>query len=423
MKNAIVISLLVIITAACSLVTAEVRSSDFELAIPVELTFTALIPEGSDMSQGLVLTLLDLLTGENINPKHYVMEAEGERSYRLTISVPRDSLIAYLYERGELALVREASASGGAIQYRSYFVDGPGHIVADVIANWEDQGIEAQSGSIRGTIVDADDGKTLANIVVSASGHHSQSDQNGNFEINGLVQGLHTIVARSENGEYKSFQQGALVAAGLETPASIAINKNESVDVNFIVSVSEDHVPGVPIIMLGNLGSGSEFVAEGRDAEGRYLFSARLPVDSDIRYKYSLGDAFWNAEHLINGDYLVRQLVLSPDSNGLIIRDHIAAWTAGPSAPIWFEMQSPGEKEAFIQLKFTDWTPAIQMWPLGNGTFAYKLNSPTNFAEPLEYRYCLDTFCLHVEASDEQRSVIGNMEIVQYVEDEVQTWK
>lgn len=423
MKIIPIFALLLFLIVGCSLVSSEVESSDFELEAPVEVTFTTLVPESSDLNDGLVLTLLDLLTGENINPKDYVMDAEGDRSYRVTFSVASNSLLAYRYESGENGQVREALADGGPLQYRHYFVDGPGHVATDVIANWENSLVDREVGSIRGTIVDADSGEALANIAVSASGQHSWSDQNGNFEISGLLQGLHTIVAFSETGDFHSFQQGALVAVGMETPAAISMRKNERVEVNFIVTVPEEHVPGVPISVIGNLGSGTEFISQGQDAEGHYLFSALLPVDSDIRYKYSLGDNLWNAEHLNNGEYLVRQLLLSESSNPLIIRDQIAQWTAGQSAPIWFELQSPGGNEAYIQLKLIDWTPALRMWPLGNDVFAYKLNSPTNFAAPIIYRYCQDAYCLHAEESTESRFVTGNVNIVQYVEDEVSSWK
>lgn len=423
MKKTPIFALLMILIAGCSLFSSEEAITDFELEAPVEVTFTTLVPEGTDINDGLVITLLDLLTGENINPKSYVMEAEGDRSYRVSISVVSNSLLSYRYESGENGQVREALADGGPLHYRYYFVDGPGHVATDVIANWENSIVENDVGSIRGTIVDAESGEALANIAVSASGQHSWSDQNGEFEISGLLQGLHTIVAISESGDFQSFQQGALVAAGLETPAVISLHKNERIEVNFIVTVPEEHVPGVPISMIGNLGGGSEFISQGQDAEGHYLFSAFLPVDSNIRYKYSLGDNLWNAEHLINGEYLVRQLVLSESSGPLIIRDQIAQWTAGQSAPIWFELQSPGGNEAFIQLKLIDWTPALQMWPLGNSVFAYKLNSPTNFAAPIEYRYCQDATCLNAETSTEARLVEGNLDIVQYIEDEVSSWK
>ena len=31
--------------------------------------------------------------------------------------------------------------------------------------------------------------------------------------------------------------------------------------------------------------------------DGRYSITLALPAGADIRYKYTLGDGFWNAEH------------------------------------------------------------------------------------------------------------------------------
>ena len=409
--------------AACSAQAAEVRSTDFELPPEVEVVFQVLTPEGTAGGAGVMLAVLDPITGLEINPQYHEMEAEGERSYSLRLSVPMGSQLIYRYVRAGAGLVREAAAEGNFL-YRVYLVDGPGHVVTDLVAAWQDQASEPATGGISGIIQDAESGEPLPNVRVAVSGVHTQSNAAGEFTITGLLQGLHTLVAYDENGAYKTFQQGALVAAGLETPANIQLRANELVRVQFTVNPPQSSVPGVPITMWGNLSGLRGLMPDGQDDEGRYLFSAEVPVGGDIRYKYSQGDGFWNAEHLANGDYLLRQIILEDGIDGLTVNDEIATWEAGNSAPIWFELAAPeGTAQAFIQFKFIDWTPAIGMWPLGGGNFAYKLSSPTNFAAPLEYRYCLDSFCLNPEDSAEARSVIGNLDNVQYIEDQVSAWK
>ncbi len=425
MKGSYFFALLLLLVSSCSLASSEVIASDFELPPMVEVTFKTLIPENSDLSDGVVFTLLDPLTGENINPKHYLMEIEGDRSFSVTLSVVAGSMLHYRYERGESALIREIGNADAAIMVRRYFVDGPGHVATDIVVGWEDQVNDFATGSISGSIMDADNGDRLENVLVSASGRETRSNQNGEFTVSGLVQGLHTIVAESKNGDYQVFQQGALVASGLETPANIKMQANERILVQFVVRVPQEHVPGVPLFLLTDLNELGVIHSNGQDSEGQYTFSAELPAGVDIRYKYSLGDGFWNAELTLNGHYLVRQLVLRSEMDGVVILDQIADWEAGNSAAIWFEMQADDTNlsSAFIQFKFIDWTPAIRMWPLGEGLFAYKLNSPTNFAAPIEYRYCQDSFCLSAEDAEGQRNAIGNLESVQYIEDQVRAWK
>ena len=41
--------------------------------------------------------------------------------------------------------------------------------------------------------------------------------------------------------------------------------------------------------------------------DGRYTLVLDLPVGADIRYKYTLGDGFWNAEHNADGSFRLRQ--------------------------------------------------------------------------------------------------------------------
>jgi hypothetical protein len=416
---------LLIFLFGCGPGNAEIQSTSYELPPSVDIVFQALVPENTTNGEAIYLTLLDPLTGFEINPQLYEMNVDGERSFSVTLSVPIGSLLTYRYSRGNDNLIHEKAAGNFRFEYRLFLVDGPGHVVTDLIASWADSGEMHEIGGITGSIKDAETGLPLENMHVSVSGINVLTNSDGEFSISGLLQGLHTIVAFAESGDYKAFQQGALVATGLETPANIQLEKNEILQVSFAVKLPEENVPGVPVYLISNLAQYSAVLPNSTDGEGRSVFSLELPVGTDIRYKYSLGDGFWNAEHTQSGEYLVRQINLSADKGESIIEDQIASWEAGESEPIWFELTSPaeGEKDAYIQFKFVDWTPALQMWPIGDNRFAYKLNSPTNFAAPLEYRYCEDFFCIHAENMDETRAVQGNLEIVQYIEDQVNGWK
>ena len=400
------------------------QATDFDLPGEVAVTFQVLLPENSTGDEPLYLTLLDTLTGELINPLHLEMQKDGERSYTVEVSAPVGSVLEYRYTLGEGKLP-EAGKAGVNFSHRRFYVDGPAHVVTDVIVVWRGEEIEFEDGAIHGQIVSAEGGAALGNIVINVSGVETRSSVDGEFIVGGLQQGLHNIVALSPSGDYLPFQQGALVAAGTETPAVFEMQPVEALTVNFLVSLPEDHVPGVPLFLISNLAGQQKLQPDSYNAEGQAVFTVELPSLQDIRYKYSLGDGFWNAEHLATGEYLTRQIILDPEMDGIVIADQVGSWQAGRSAPIWFEasLAAPQGEAPYIQFRFTDWTEAIQMWPLGEGQYAYKLNSPTNFAAPLQYRYCQDAFCLHPEDFEGTRSVTGNLEAIQYSEDRIEAWK
>jgi hypothetical protein len=232
---------------------------------------------------------------------------------------------------------------------------------------------------------------------------------------------LHTLVLVDPRGRYQSFQQGALVAEGTDTPAEIALTPAQSVTVTFVAEPPEDSVPGVPIRIASNVGllNGATLAL---DADGRYTLTTSLPVGMDIRYKYTLGSGLWNAEHDAEGAYVLRQVILGENDQGLEIEDRMEAWTAGTSPALWFDLNTPEEEGAYIQFRLGGWGTPLAMWPLGGGHYAYKLYSPTNFSAPIEYRYCADSLCDRLEANAPTRTVEGSGNSVQMIEDRVEGW-
>jgi hypothetical protein len=410
--------------SSCGSLNSNVQTTDFELPVSVETVFQVLVPEESLNEENIFLTVLDPLTGELINPQHHLMDQDGDRSFRVTVSAPVGSMIQYRYTLG-VDHISESGLSTSNFTYRSFYIDGPSHVVTDVIAGWNGSAVDFVPGAISGQIVSDTDQTPLENIRVIVSGLDTRSDPLGQFTISGLEQGLHNIIALSPSGAYLPFQQGALVASNSETPAFIELAKNQKITVNFSVTLPENHVPGVPLFLLTNLEGLEKNTPISYNENGQAIFVLEMPSIQDIRYKYSLGDGFWNAEHLVSGEYLTRQLVLETAMDGIVISDHIDSWTVGNSAPIWFEATTPpsDRQSAYIQFLFSDWTETIQMWPLGGYQYAYKLNSPTNFAAPLQYRYCLDIFCVHGEEIETIRSISGNLEVIQYSEDQIEAWK
>jgi len=403
---------------------AEITS--FELPASVEVTFNALLPESTLPGDVVYFTLLDEVTGLEFNRQDLPLTPSGEHSASMTLSVPPGSLVKYRYTRQTTAgSVDEVSASGSAISYRTYIVDGPGHVAYDMVAAWADLPLEQATGQVSGIVTEVNSGQPIPGLNVVGAGLLTQTDREGRFLLAGLPQGLHNILVYSPSGSHLPFQQGALVAAGSETPANIQLSPTLNAAITFWLTPPKEHTSSTPVFLIGNTTTLASRPLLTLQLDGRYSVTLQLPSGVDIRYKYSLGDGLWNAEHLADGDFAVRQLVIPPGTTTLEIEDQVVSWTAGSSAPIWFELTAPADDLlAYIQFKLGDWGTPLPMWPLGEGHWAYKLYSPTNFATPLEYRYCLDAVCLRLEAAPGQmRTFSGNNASLQQMQDQIEAWQ
>lgn len=395
-----------------------------ELPASVSITFNVLLPELSPAGEGVIFTVLDDVTGLELNPQRTSMESSGERSYAVTLSVPVGTLLKYRYERQSETIIPELNANGDPIAYRAYIVDGPGHVAHDLIAAWADAPAALSTGQANGTLTAAGSGRPISNALVIAAGMHTRSDETGNFVIADLPQGLHNLVAFTEDGSYLPFQQGALVAAGTETSASIQLQPNVLATVTFSLTPPQDHTPGVPVYIVGNVGDLVFRPLMSPQPDGSYMLTLQLPAGIDLRYKYTLGDAFWNAEHNADGSFVLRQVIVAAGTTEPLIQDQIAMWSSAGTAAIWFDLSAPpGDGAAFIQFNLGGWSPSLLMWPLGEGHWAYKLYSPTNFASPIEYRYCQDAACAFPEAGEDVRTATGNQQTIQIIEDRVEGWQ
>ena len=103
----------------------------------------------------------------------------------------------------------------------------------------------------------------------------------------------------------------------------------QMVTVNFTLSLPSDTIQNTPIRLAGNLyqlgntfgdlEGGLSTVATrmpvfSLQPDGSFALSMMLPVGADIRYKYTLGDGFWNAEHNTDGSFVLRQLIVPASS-------------------------------------------------------------------------------------------------------------
>lgn len=384
------------------------------------IEFHLQVPPNTPTEDTIYLSILDEVTGLVLNAQRFPMQkvslAEdssgyGPQQYVLTLPLAIGSVIKYRYERETQEIrVSEHLADGSPVRYRMYYVQGQGR-VDDIVSRWTDTPFILPIGRIIGQVTDADTLKPIPNLLVAAGGAQTVTTLDGYFRIDGLPPGVHNLVVYSMDGTYRTFQQGARVAAQSTTPAPITVHQSPMVKLIFVVSVPPDTPPVVPLRLAGNLtqlgnsfstlNGGISSIAANMPVlaplpDGRYSITLSLPAGSDVRYKYTLGDGFWNAEHTQEGAFRLRQVVV-PEFNTLI-EDQVETWYAGNANSITFDVTVPANtpKEDFVAMQIAPlfgWTEPIPMWRLGENRWAYILYSPLNLPGNFSYRYCRNGLC------------------------------
>jgi hypothetical protein len=375
-----------------------------------QVTFEVVLPAPLLPGETLAISLLDEVTGLSFNTVNYLMQPKDAQTYFVNLPIAVGSVAKYRYILAGSAPAIEATSFGMPVRYRMYYVTGPGAI-RDIISAWTTRPFAGNIGQVQGRVLNADTGTPLPNILVTGGGAQAWTDSAGRFDLWGLPPGTHNITAYAPDGTYTTFQQGAQVAAGLVTPVELRMKPAPLVNVTFIVNVPANTVKGAPVRLAGNLlqlgntfadlngglsTTASRMPTLTRQADGRYSISLYLPAGVDLRYKYTLGDGFWNAEHKTSGEFVIRQLII-PQTESLQVSDTVETWQAGNSAPILFQVKvppvTPPGDVIYIQFNPYGWTEPIPMWPLGNNQWAYKVYSPLNMLGDFTYRYCRNAEC------------------------------
>lgn len=376
------------------------------------ITFYVEIPADTPPDEPILLSVLDEVTGLALNARRYSMEKVDEAHYKIALPFKQGSTIKYRYSRRAEILAEEHTSNGRAVRYRLFQAINPGE-VHDIVARWNDTVFNGPAGRVTGTITD-ENGSPVAGALVAAGGAQAFSAGDGSFLIEGLPQGTHNLTIYALDGKFQPFQQGALVAEGSNTPANIQVSGTQTVDITFLVHVPEDTVPAVPLRMAGNLlqlgntygnlAGGVSTLATRMPAlaslpDNTYGIILALPVGADVRYKYTLGDGFWNTERGADGSITLRQLIV-PDTP-IVIEDVIQTWHVGDTKEITFDLMvpesTPADDSISIQFNPYGWTESIPMWHLGGQRWAYILFSPLDMVDQIGYRYCRAGQCGHAD--------------------------
>ncbi|MBV6395522.1 MAG: hypothetical protein HFACDABA_01098 [Anaerolineales bacterium] len=373
-----------------------------------QVTFHVVLPAPLAPTESLALRVLDEVTGLGFNYTDHPLQARDALNYSAVLPFPVNSVLKYRYVRTGGPGTPEYNALNQPLRYRVYFVSGASE-TTDIIAAWPDRPFSGQVGAMQGTVTNADNAAPIAGLMVSAGGIQALTDSAGRFNLQGLPAGTHNLVAFALDGSYSTFQQGATVAAGLTTPVLVGVRPAPLAPVTFMVHVPDHTLEGAPLRMAGNLlqfgntfadlRGGLSVIAERMpqmNAAGPRMFTytVNLPVGADLRYKYTLGDGLWNAEHKGDGRFNLRQLIIP--AGGAVIEETVETWKSSAAAPISFEVVVPANTPAgdivYIQFNPYGWTEPIPMWYVRENTWRFKLYSPLNL-DTIHYRYCRNAQC------------------------------
>ncbi|MCC6301108.1 MAG: hypothetical protein IT314_17600 [Anaerolineales bacterium] len=389
-----------------------------------EITFTVRLPEPLLPGEELAMTVVDEVTGLAFNSVDYKMQALDATTFSAKLTIPDQAVIRYRYARliGNTHVFEDTNRDQN-IRYRLFYVNGPTQ-VTDTIGSWTDKAANTISGSISGTVVNADTGAPIPDMLVTAGGVQFLTDSVGRFVLTDLRAGAHNLVVYAIDGMYQTFQQGADVAGNSTTPVQVRVKPMPLVNVTFIASVPPGTVgPNVPIRIAGNLlqlgntfadlRGGFSSVADRMPvltptADGKYSVTISLPAGADVQYKYTMGDGFWNAEFASDQTYVTRR-ILVPTQNATI-EDAVQSWQSGPKAPIVFDVTVPQNTSPsdriYIQFNFLfGWSQPIPMLNQSQNRWVYKLYGPLNMAGSFAYRYCRNAQC---DSADDAQTVGPN---------------
>jgi hypothetical protein len=374
-----------------------------------EVVFTVTPPAGTAEDAGLQLVVLDEVTGLPYAASSLPMTRQPDGRWQARLTPPVGSLLRYRYTRQSPSPSEEFDGIGRPIRERVLYVTGP-MAEEDLIAAWIDAPYLGQTGRLIGRVFDSASSAPLPEILVSASGVTAYSDGEGAFRLDGLVPGLHSLVAFTTDGAYLPLQRQAIIGAESATPADLALSAAPLVNVDFEVTLPEGTPESAPIRIAGNV---RQFGASFADLDGGVTASAeQIPemvrVDSthalmltqlyagtDLRYKYTLGDGLWNAERDASGRFVTRQLIVSGQER--TVQDQVTAWRSPSYAPLTFHVTVPANTPSsdWVSIQFSPfaWFEPIPMWKEADGTWTYLLNGPLDYSGPLAYRYCRNSQC------------------------------
>ena len=374
-----------------------------------ETVFEVQIPSSLIAGEGLLLEVLDEVTGIALNPERFKMETSDGATYNVRLPLAVGSVICYRYVKNGQNNVIEKDSLGNQIHYRLYHV-ADASIVHDLVTNWDQSTFVGTTGEISGYIYDKKTEAPQSEIIVVINGMRTFTSFDGFYKFEKVPLGEYHLTAIHPDGKYEVFQQNAVIAENSVTPASFGMTPAKMVDVTFVVAAPKDTNPNAAIRLLGNilsLGNSFSEITGGASvlasrapelkarSDGKFEIILQLPSGTDLRYKYSLGDGFINAEHDAGNKFITRQLIIP--SRNITISDTISTWYSKGMYPVNFVVTAPENTPAqdYVSVQFNPyvWLDPISMWKTGSNQWAYSIYGPFEYIDNSQYRFCRNDQC------------------------------
>lgn len=391
------------------------------------------LPEGAK----LTLEILDDVTGIYFNSKRLEMVKESPDTYSLAIPLPVSSEVKYRYVAELSGSLYEFSTKHEQVRFRIARINGI-ESISDIVPAWIDKPYSGPTGWVTGKLLDEASNAPIPNLMVEVGGMQTFTASDGSFFLNGLVPGIHNLVVYSMDGAYETFQQGAQIAENANTPVNVVLKKRATTDVTFEVAVPIRYDDTQPVRFVSNLlplgnayadlsagsaGNAVDYPIMKKTSLNKYSIKLELPVGFYLKYKYSLGDGFWNAELDSEGGFLIRDGLIS---EGIVIKDRVSTFTARGTKPIKIIVTAPNwtpaQESVFIQFNPFGWMEPLPMTPSGKNQWQFTLYSPLQYFDSIEYRYCRNGMCTSAsEDTPTQRNVVLGTESA-VIQDTISGW-
>lgn len=405
---------IIIILSACSgLLQKPIDKISFTETVEnypkAEVVFQVRLPAPLNEEEKLILEILDDVTGVYFNPSQYEMSKQNDLDYFVRLPLIIGEKVKYRFQRLSTQSIYEYSTQNSPIRFRMLLVNGP-LVVQDTVAAWADLPFSGPVGRIRGQLIDQTTNTPIPNMVVYAAGLQTISASDGSFILEGLPLWTQNVVIASLDGAYETFQQGAVISEEATTPILLAMTKRPMTEVTFVVKVPDGFSTELPLRLASNLfslgypetdlASGSSTAASNlpvfeKTSDDEYSLTLKLPVGTDIKYKFTFGDGFWNSELDKSGNFVTRDLVVSGSTK--TIQKRIGAIQSPNIGEIMFSVSvpptTPANETISLQLNAFGWMESIPMQKTGDNQWAYTLYSPTHLLGNITYRLCRNDQC------------------------------
>jgi len=385
---------------------ALVPPSNPEAMTLMPVVFTVRLSHFQGANLALSVDILDDVTGIDAAAMRYPLQNVDEFTFTTTINLPKYGETRYRYILTSSGDEPETDGNNQRVLFRNVYVT-PETTVNDLIAGWASSPYSGEFGRVEGAVTDVANSKTVPDVMIAIAGKVVYTDKTGRFHLSNVPVGVHRLTATSMDGAYQVFEQYVNVVAGLSTPAVVKLAALPEVKVTFMVKPPDDAV-GAPIRVAGNyyqFGSIYPYSPEtvstaairmpvmDRMPDGRYTLQLKLHAGSELRYKYTMGDGYINAERDAEGKRFTRRLIVP--SRDIEIEDQIFSWRKDNLEPASITVRVNAalamDDWVSLQLKGNTWLAPFPMWPIGDNQWMYLLYEDP--ASSFSYQVCRNDLC------------------------------